>query len=41
MYSIIFWIFIGMLIGWNLLPQPKWVKRFGVFIVWVYHKWIV
>jgi len=22
----IFWLAVGLLIGWNLLPQPLWVK---------------
>jgi hypothetical protein len=22
----LFWIAVGLLIGWNVLPQPGWVK---------------
>lgn len=27
MLHAIFWIAVGMIIGWNLLPQPQWVKN--------------
>lgn len=26
MLDTLFWIAVGMVIGWNLLPQPMWVK---------------
>jgi len=26
MLDILFWIAVGMLIGWNVLPQPLWAK---------------
>ena len=26
MGAIIFWFVVGLLVGWNLLPQPVWVK---------------
>ena len=26
MLDILFWIAVGLVIGWNLLPQPAWVK---------------
>jgi hypothetical protein len=26
MLDIFFWIAVGMLIGWNVLPQPAWAK---------------
>ncbi len=25
MFSVIFWVCVGVLIGWNL-PQPRWAK---------------
>jgi hypothetical protein len=27
MLDILFWIAVGMVIGWNLLPQPAWVEE--------------
>lgn len=27
MLDILFWIFVGLIIGWNLLPQPEWVEN--------------
>jgi di/tricarboxylate transporter len=32
MWQIIFWICVGILIGWNL-PQPGWVKSVQAKIV--------
>lgn len=26
MLDILFWIGVGLIIGWNLLPQPAWVE---------------
>lgn len=27
MLSAIFWTAVGLVIGWNLLPQPAWVSN--------------
>jgi len=35
MFDILFWIAVGLLVGWNLLPQPKWVRS---AICWVINK---
>lgn len=26
MFEILFWFSVGLLVGWNVLPQPTWVK---------------
>lgn len=26
MVSALFWFVVGLLVGWNLLKQPEWVK---------------
>lgn len=26
MLNALFWVCVGLIIGWNLLPQPVWVK---------------
>ena len=26
MVEILFWVAVGLVVGWNLLPQPAWVK---------------
>lgn len=26
MFDILFWFCAGLLVGWNVLPQPVWVK---------------
>ncbi len=27
MLTILFWISVGLIIGWNALPQPVWVEN--------------
>jgi hypothetical protein len=27
MLDALLWVAVGMIIGWNLLPQPAWIKR--------------
>lgn len=35
----LFWGGIGMLIGWNVMPQPKWVaSAYGKAMSWVKSK---
>jgi hypothetical protein len=26
MLEALFWVTVGLVVGWNVLPQPKWVK---------------
>ena len=26
MLEALFWLFVGLIIGWNVFPQPKWVE---------------
>ncbi len=26
MLDIAFWIAVGLVVGWNILPQPEWVR---------------
>ncbi len=35
MLDIVFWVAVGLLVGWNLLPQPEWVRS---TICWVANK---
>lgn len=30
-----FWLIVGLLVGWNLVPQPKWVSN---LLSWVKNK---
>jgi len=30
-----FWLVVGLLVGWNVLPQPKWVSN---TITWIKNK---
>lgn len=35
MLDILFWVGVGLLIGWNVLPQPVWVKGlYGRVLAW-------
>lgn len=27
MLEIAFWIFVGLIAGWNLIPQPEWIHN--------------
>ncbi len=36
MLDILFWVAVGLVIGWNVLPQPVWVKGlFSKVLAWV------
>ena len=26
MLEALFWVTVGLVVGWNVLPQPRWVK---------------
>jgi hypothetical protein len=30
-----FWLIVGLLVGWNLVPQPKWISN---LLSWVKNK---
>jgi hypothetical protein len=27
MLEALFWFGVGLIVGWNLLPQPQWIKN--------------
>jgi hypothetical protein len=27
MLEALFWFAVGLIVGWNLLPQPQWIKN--------------
>lgn len=33
MLEIVFWVAVGLLVGWNLLPQPKWIRTACCWVV--------
>ena len=36
MLDIIFWLGLGALLGWNVLPQPAWIKAiYDRVVAWV------
>jgi hypothetical protein len=41
MMEAMFWFGCGLLVGWNLLPQPMWVKMMYEFAVTKIKSWIV
>jgi len=41
MMEAMFWFGCGLLVGWNLLPQPMWVKMMYEFSVTKIKSWMV
>jgi hypothetical protein len=41
MMEAMFWFGCGLLVGWNLLPQPMWVKMMYKFAVAKIKSWMV
>lgn len=33
MFAAIFWLFIGLMVGWFFLPMPGWAKTLGEMII--------